>query len=150
MSMSNFPLDWSGTYEYDYSPSLDSTPEPVTFQLEIQFSNDTEFTGTVCDDPDSNMPEPGVVTGKLIGNRIEFVKQMPKATYIEPSGDSLKFDCAHPPIYYTGEYIPDEALLIGGWHFAPISTGVLEWPATGGTWHADAKPTEQFRVPDRK
>jgi len=128
MSESNFPREWIGVYEYDCNPLEDSTPAPVAFKLTFRFSDDTEFTGQVFDDPDSSMPEPGTFSGKLIGNKIEFVKRMPVATYIEPNGKSLKFDCAHPEIYYTGEYIRDENLMVGAWHFEPISSGAMAYP----------------------
>ena len=133
-----FPTEWTGVYEYDYNPALDSTPEPVIFRLRFHFSTATDFTGQVYDDPNSPMPEPGTISGMLIGNKIEFVKQMPKATYIDTDGGSLKFDCAHPEIYYSGEYIPEENLMVGTWHFAPISSGIMECSVGVGTWHADA------------
>ena len=132
-----FPLQWFGVYEYDYNPSFDVSPEPVAFKLEFCFTNDIDFTGSVCDDANSSMPELGTVTGKLIGSKIEFVKQMPKATYMELDGSSRKFDYLHPKIYYAGEFISDENLMVGAWHFAPISRGGMEYPGGAGTWHAD-------------
>jgi len=97
MSSSKFPLNWTGVYEYDYNSNVDlETPDPVTFRINFEFFNDTEFTGQVCDSVDSPMPEPGTVKGRLIGNSIEFVKLMPIATYIEPEGGTRKFECSHP------------------------------------------------------
>ena len=138
MNNMKFPLQWAGVYEYDYNPNYDLTQEPVVFKLEFCFSNDVDFTGEVCDDANSSMPEPGTISGKLIGNKIEFVKQMPKATYMELDGSSLKFDCPHPKIYYVGEFISDENLMVGAWHIAPFSIAAIEYPGGAGTWHADA------------
>ena len=125
-------------YEYDYIPLSDLTPDPVSFELFFQFTSSTDFTGQVRDDPSSSMPESGTVSGKLTGNRIEFVKQMPIATYMEPNGESLKFDNPHPDIFYSGEYIADENLMIGTWQIKPVSPGIFEQSGASGTWHADA------------
>ena len=125
-------------YEYDYIPLSDLTPDPVSFELFFQFTSSTDFTGQVRDDPSSSMPESGTVSGELTGNRIEFVKQMPIATYMEPNGESLKFDNPHPDIFYSGEYIADENLVIGTWQIKPVSPGILEQSGASGTWHADA------------
>ena len=138
MSKLKFPLKWSGVYEYDYIPLSDLTPDPVSFELFFQFTSSTDFTGQVRDDPSSSMPESGTVSGKLTGNRIEFVKQMPIATYMEPNGESLKFDNPHPDIFYSGEYIADENLMIGTWQIKPVSPGIFEQSGASGTWHADA------------
>ena len=150
MSKLTFPLKWSGVYEYDYIPLSDLTPEPVSFELFLQFTSSTDFMGQVRDDPSSSMPEPGKVSGKLTGNRIEFVKQMPIATYTEANGESLKFDNPHPDIFYSGEYIADENLMIGTWQIKPVSPGILEHPGASGTWHADAvNSSEEDRTQDR-
>lgn len=77
MNNLKFPFRWVGVYEYDNIPEFDLTPEPVAFKLEFCFASDTDFTGQVCDDVNSSMPEPGTISGKLVGNKIEFVKQMP-------------------------------------------------------------------------
>lgn len=138
MSNLKFPLRWVGVYEYDNIPEFDLTRESVAFKLEFCFASDTDFTGQVCDDVNSSMPEPGTIAGKLDGNKIEFVKRMPKATYMELDGSSRKFDCPHPDIYYVGKFISDENLMVGTWEFAPISTGALEYLGVTGTWHADA------------
>lgn len=138
MSKLTFPLEWSGVYEYDYIPLVDFDPEPVSFRLFLQFTNSTEFSGRVQDDPSSSMPEPGKVTGKLLENQIEFIKRMPVATYMEPNGESLKFNNPHPDIFYSGEYVAEENLLIGTWQIKPTSTGILGHPGASGIWHADA------------
>ena len=138
MSESNFPLEWVGAYEYDYNPVTGSIFQSVAFQLSFQFANKTDFVGQVRDAPDSPMPEPGTIRGKLVDNKIEFVKQMPVATYLEQNGKFSKFDCAHPKIFYTGEYIPEDNLMVGAWHIEPVSSGAIEYFGASGTWHADA------------
>ena len=139
MKDSNFPSSWTGVYEYDPSEEFFAIPEPVAFTLELKFSSDSEFTGDVADAADSPMPEPGTVAGKLNGNFIEFVKHMPVATFIEENGSSSKSQDRHPPIYYRGEYAPEEKLLVGSWHILPKSAGLQEYAGVTGTWHADAR-----------
>ena len=134
----NFPLVWSGAYEYDLIPEMDRVPAAVAFRLELHFSGDGNFTGNVRDSDDSPMLELGVVNGKLENDKISFVKSMPVATFMEQDGSSTRMNCEHPPIHYEGEYVREENLLVGCWHIPSMSSGVFEQPPATGTWHADA------------
>ena len=138
-SQTNFPLAWSGAYEYDFILEMDYTPPAIAFRLELQFSNDVDFTGHVRESSNSPMPELGVINGKLENDKITFVKSMPVATLLEFDGSSTKMDCDHPPIHYEGEYVREENLLVGHWIIPSKSTGVFEQPPTTGTWYADAE-----------
>ena len=62
---------------------------------------------------------------------------MPIATFIEENGETSRSNDRHPPIYYTGEYFPDENRLAGTWHILPKSAGLIEYPGVTGTWHAE-------------
>jgi len=138
-SNTNFPLVWSGFYEYDFIPEMDCAPTAIAFRLELQFSSDIDFTGHVRESEASPMPELGVVIGKLENDKITFVKSMPVATMMESDGSSTKMDCDHPPIHYEGEYVREENLLVGCWQIRSKSNGVFGQPPTTGTWYADAE-----------
>src|ERR1700753_236375 len=98
--------NWKGQYKYDnkiHERLLGF--EATNFQIDITDINDKQFTGSVFDDvATGGMDGVGKIVGEVIGNKIEFVKQMPVMMMIDTKGTRRTLNKKHRDIYYTGTF----------------------------------------------
>jgi hypothetical protein len=96
---------WIGTYSYSSQVMRKLIPNAeVSFEINIDKFDVNNFNGTVKDDPSTGgTPGIGVITGKIIGNKIEFIKKMPiRSSYLTTGDYLVESGKKHTPIYYSG------------------------------------------------
>ena len=111
---------WIGYYKYNdkkfqYLVGFEQT----NFEIEIQSVNRNRFEGIVQDDLSTGgMKDAGIIKGKIINNKMKFVKQMPVMYGIYSNGKGKYFpDKKHPKIYYQGMISDDKKTIKGNWGF---------------------------------
>jgi hypothetical protein len=144
----NITGNWRGQYWHHYKGP--SELPPVGFTLSLKKGWLGRFAGGVQDDPESGMPEPGLVRGNFRYPRIAFTKFMPVfyitdgdgkvvkfRDWLNSGGEYWEFDRPHPPISYEGEFIDaDHAKGIwtikGAWVWIEDRQAIETPLATGG------------------
>ena len=95
---------WKGKYKYNLKKDVEFNNKEVEFIVEIKEFDGEKFSGTIQDNDDYfGTRGIGIIEGKINGNKIDFIKQMPIKTVvlnykkrIEVSNKKQK------PIYYSG------------------------------------------------
>ena len=119
--------------------------EKPTFEIEILSVNDNAFTGKIHDDLTTGGTEGvGEISGKIIGERIDFVKLMPVMTFlIDRKGTKKNCNKKHRPIYYTGQFSSDGQTISGTWRFkfGFVWIGIIPVPVipSKGIWSMTRK-----------
>ncbi|MEO6231080.1 MAG: hypothetical protein ABJB11_24610 [Ferruginibacter sp.] len=132
---------WAGYYKFD-NEAIQKTSgfEHTNFEIKIQTINKNSFTGIVEDNLETGGTEGiGEIKGNVLGERVEFVKQMPIMTLIvDKKGTRKTLNKKHRPIYYSGTFSGDKKTISGNWKFkfGFIWLGLLPIPVppTKGTW----------------
>jgi hypothetical protein len=132
---------WKGQYKYDNKAHQKLKGVAGTnFVIDIVPTTDEYFTGTVQDDLETGGTEGvGQITGRVTGNKIEFVKQMPVMTMLlAKKGMRKTFNRKHRKIYYTGTFSDDRKTVSGQWKFkfGFIRIWIMPVPVmpSSGTW----------------
>lgn len=95
---------WKGKYKYNLKQISTFNNKEVEFLMEITEFDGENFIGTVQDN-DQNLGTKGIGTieGKINGNHIEFIKQMPVKSMLFKNGKKVEIEGKkHNPIYYSG------------------------------------------------
>jgi hypothetical protein len=132
---------WIGEYKFDKEvhqkmSGFDST----NFEIEITKVDNCNFSGKVQDDLSTGGTEGiGEIIGKVSGEKIEFIKQMPVMTLmVGKDGIRKKLNKSHRKIYYQGIFSGDRKSISGKWRFkfGFIWFGLIPIPVTPtkGTW----------------
>ena len=84
---------WSGYYKFDKEDIQEKIGFASTnFEIEITKTDKQNFTGNVQDDMSTGGTEGiGEITGKVSGEKIKFIKQMPFLTLILDHGRNITF-----------------------------------------------------------
>jgi hypothetical protein len=137
---------WKGQYKYD-SKAVQQTKgvEATNFVIDITDIHKENFTGTVEDDLATGGTEGiGKITGRAVGTYVEFIKQMPIMTTINPkTGVTKTYNKKHMPIKYTGTLSADGKTITGVWKFKVgfILMGIIRIMGVSitGTWTMTVK-----------
>jgi hypothetical protein len=132
---------WIGQYKFDKEvhqkmSGFDST----NFEIEITKVDNNNFIGKVQDDLSTGGTEGvGEIIGKVSGEKIEFIKQMPIMTLlVGKDGTRKTLNKKHRKIYYQGIFSSDKKSIAGQWRFkfGFIWFGLIPIPIvpTKGTW----------------
>ena len=111
---------WTGHYSFaDEKVNKIRGFEKTFFEIEILAVSENTFTGKVQDDLNTGGTEGvGEILGKIMGDRIDFVKSMPVMTLlIDRKGTRKTYNKKHRPIYYTGQFSGDGLTVSGSWRF---------------------------------
>ncbi|MBV5284035.1 MAG: hypothetical protein JZU53_16555 [Paludibacter sp.] len=112
---------WKGTYKYVTELNTKVSKIETLFTIIIAEYDGLNFKGTVTDDLESGGTRgEGVIKGKLKEGKIEFVKQMPIATFFTKEAVQIEISKKHKPIYYSG--ILNNGAFEGKWK---IKGGIL-------------------------
>ena len=137
---------WTGHYSFeDERINKIRGFDKTFFEMEILAVNENEFTGKIQDDLSSGgMEGVGDIKGKIMGDRIDFVKSMPVMTLLMDKKGTIKtFNKKHHPIYYTGQFSNDGLTVSGTWRikFGFIWIGLLPIPfmPSKGIWSMTRK-----------
>ena len=132
---------WIGQYKFDKEVHQKMTGFGHTnFEIEIISVDNNLFQGKVKDDLTTGGTEGiGEIQGKVTGDIVEFVKQMPIMTLlIGKDGTRKTLNRKHRKIYYSGTFSSDKKSISGHWRFkfGFIWFGLIPIPVTqtGGTW----------------
>jgi hypothetical protein len=133
---------YTGFYKYNKERIQKIIAHDKTlFFIDINDTDGEKFSGTIQDDINTGgTPGIGTITGKINGDKIFFVKQMPIAAII--TNDVQKnFNKKHRKIYYDG--IKSDGIFKGTWKlkFGFIFFGLLPIliAETRGTWEMKKK-----------
>lgn len=108
---------WKGKYKYNMNQNSEFNNKEVEFIIEIKEFDGEKFIGTVQDiDENYGTKGLGTIEGKLSGNHIEFVKQMPiKTMLVINNGKKIEVENKkHNPILYSGVLNSSNSYL-GNW-----------------------------------
>lgn len=132
---------WIGQYTFDKEVHQKMIGfDKTNFEIEITNIDNNNFYGKVQDDLTTGGSEGiGEIKGKLTGDTVEFVKQMPVMTLmIDKNGTRKILNKKHPKIYYSGNFSNDRKSISGQWRskFGFIWFGFIPIPIppTKGTW----------------
>jgi hypothetical protein len=132
---------WIGHYKFDKEAHQKMTGfDSTNFEIEITHLDKNIFFGTVKDDLFTGGTEGiGEVHGKVKGDIVEFVKQMPVMTLlVDKVGTRKTLNKKHRKIYYSGTFSSDKKSISGQWRFkfGFIWSGLIPIPVipTKGTW----------------
>lgn len=111
---------WTGYYSFknkDFNKIRGF--EKTFFDLEILSVKEDTFIGKIQDDLTTGGTEGiGEISGKIVGDRINFVKLMPVMTLlVDRKGTRKTYNKRHRPIYYTGQFTSDGETVAGTWQF---------------------------------
>jgi hypothetical protein len=113
--------------------------EQTFFDIEIiEFDGET-FSGEVQEEPVGHQGK-GTITGKLIGNNLTFIKQMPTKAVLTPNGEIKTYNKPHPKLFYKGILVDKK--FIGTWTLKSGLDffGLFSFPInTHGTWEMRKK-----------
>jgi len=132
---------WKGQYKYDdkFHQKLKGV-DATNFEIIITSTEGDRFNGSVQDDLTTGGTEGiGEIVGKISGDKIEFIKQMPVMTVmVDKKGTRKTFNRKQRKIYYTGVFSNDRKTITGQWQFkfGFIWIGIIPIPvqANKGTW----------------
>ena len=137
---------WIGQYKFDNKAHLEITGfESTNFEIEITKVENNNFTGKVQDDLTTGGTEGiGEIAGKVFGENIQFVKQMPIMTVLlGKEGIRKTYNKKHRKIYYLGTFSGDRKSISGQWKFkfGFIWFGFIPVPVTPtkGAWKMKLK-----------
>ena len=132
---------WIGQYKFDKEVHQKMTGyDSTNFAIEITNVDNNNFFGKVQDDLTTGGTEGiGEIEGKVTGDIIEFVKQMPVMTLlVDKKGTRKTLNKKHRKIYYSGTFSSDGKSNSGQWRFkfGFIWFGLVPIPIipTKGTW----------------
>lgn len=132
---------WKGQYKYDNKVHQQLKGVDATnFEIDITTIDDKHFTGTVQDDLSTGGTEGrGEISGRIIGNAVEFVKQMPVLSILNgKTGVRKTYNRKHRKIYYTGTFSDDGKTISGRWKFKAgfvlVGLMLILGSSNGGTW----------------
>jgi hypothetical protein len=133
--------NWIGHYTFD-NPAYNRIRgfEETIFDIEIIYVDQNNFTSKVQDDLSTGGTEGiGEIVGKVIGDKVAFVKQMPVLTLLTGKNQARKsFNKNHRKIYYSGRFSEDKKSISGQWRFkfGFIFIGLIPIPVipSKGTW----------------
>ncbi len=132
---------WIGYYKYDKQAYQERAGfDKTNFEVEILTIENDNFIGKVQDDiTTGGMEGIGEIFGKVNGDKIEFVKQMPIMTLlVNKKGTRKTFNKKHRKIYYYGTFSNDWKSVNGQWKFkfGFIWIGIIPIPIipAKGTW----------------
>ena len=132
---------WARQYKFDKEVHQKMTGfDSTNFDIEITSVDNNNFIGKVQDDLTTGGTEGvGEIVGKIRGEKIAFVKQMPILTVmVDKNGTRKTFNKRHKKIYYSGTFSSDRITIIGTWKFkfGFIWLGLIPIPVlpTYGTW----------------
>jgi len=111
---------WEGLYRYHNKVHQElKGVDGTKFEINITETDNENFTGTVQDDLATGGTEGvGEITGRVSGNQLYFVKQMPVRTvFILSNGTRKTYNKKHHPINYTGTFSEDGKTVSGEWRF---------------------------------
>ncbi len=112
---------WKGFYTYDLPERCKTARHKrVFFDIEIINLNNDDFRGNVKDDRASGGTSGiGYIIGKVINEKIMFVKKMPVLTFSDREGNIyIDQTQEHTPIYYEGNFVEGSRNRItGNWKF---------------------------------
>ncbi len=131
--------NWIGKYWYSGNVPDRLKERKTEFELTIENHLNSKISGKVSDDLETGgTPGIGSFSGKIMGNRISFVKRMPVRSYFLPDGTNIEEDKPHRPIYYKGILNAKENSIKGTWRFKfgiEFLNGRLAiYPSTKGQW----------------
>lgn len=131
---------WIGQYKYDKKAHQRLTGFDFTnFEIEIIVVDKNTFSGQVQDDLTTGGTKGiGKVQGKIVDNKVEFVKRMPFMSLIDKDGSRKTLKKEHHQIYYSGTFSNDKKSISGQWRFkfGVIWFGLMPIPTfpIRGTW----------------
>ena len=132
---------WIGEYKFDKELHQRMTGfDSTNFEIEITNVENGNFFGKVQDDLTTGGTEGiGEIKGKITGDIIEFVKQMPVMTLlVDKNGTRKTLNKKHRKIFYSGSFSSDRKSISGQWRFkfGFICFGLFPIPIlpTKGTW----------------
>jgi hypothetical protein len=111
---------WTGHYSFN-NENINKIRgfEKTLFEFEILNVNGNVFNGKIKDDLNTGgMEGIGEIAGKIMGNKIDFIKTMPIMTLlVDKKGTRKMLNKKHRPIYYTGQFSSDGQMVSGTWRF---------------------------------
>ena len=131
---------WTGQYKYGKETIQKATGFAGTnFDIEILSIENDNFVGTVKDDLSTGGTKGiGEIVGKVVGENIEFIKQMPVMTSINKDGTMKTYNKKQRKIYYSGTFSKDGKSISGEWRFkfgfVWIGFIPIPIPPTKGIW----------------
>ena len=132
---------WTGQYKFDKEVHQKMTGfDSTNFKIEITSVENNIFFGRVQDDLTIGGTEGiGEIQGKVSGDAVKFVKQMPIMTLmVGKEGTRKTLHKKHRKIYYSGTFSSDRKSITGQWKFkfGFIWVGFIPIPITPtkGTW----------------
>lgn len=111
---------WSGHYTFDNQEHNKIRGFEFTkFDIDIVNVDNDNFSGKVQDDLSTGGTEGiGDITGKVNGDKVEFIKQMPVMTVlVDKKGTRKTFNKKHRKLYYSGTFSADKKSIGGSWRF---------------------------------
>ncbi|MFZ1634859.1 MAG: hypothetical protein WAT43_13340 [Chitinophagales bacterium] len=95
---------WTGTYQHESERIPEERRNQRTkFKINIIDFDGVHFSGEIEDEVESGgMQGVGRIEGKLIDNKISFIKMMPIQTVYMPDGTRTQLQNRHRNIYYSG------------------------------------------------
>jgi hypothetical protein len=137
---------WIGQYKFDKEVNQKMIGfDHTNFEIEIISIDKNKFQGKVQDDITTGGTEGiGEIQGKIVGNTVKFIKQMPIMTILfDKEGERKTFNRKHSKIYYSGTYSSDKKSIGGHWRikFGLIWIGLfpIVLIPTKGTWTMSLK-----------
>lgn len=132
---------WVGQYKFEKEVHQKMSGfESTNFELEVIKADNNNFFGKIQDDLSTGGTEGvGEIIGKISGEKIEFIKQMPIMTLmVGKNGTRETLNKKHRKIYYQGIFSSDRKSISGQWRFkfGFIWLGIIPIPVspTKGTW----------------
>ena len=129
---------WIGTYKMGKGRLPKERRGGITkFILEITEFDGKRFSGFVEDDLESGGTKGrGEISGEIVNGKVNFIKQMPIATYHLKDEGRIEENKPHRKIYYSG--ILKENTIQGSWRFkfgfGRIKGRIAFFPASKGIW----------------
>lgn len=132
---------WTGQYKFDKEVHQKKRGfESTNFEIEITAVNNNNFVGKVQDDLRTGGTEGiGEISGKISGEKVEFIKQMPVLTLlVGKEGTRKTLHQKHVKIVYSGTFSSDRKSISGKWKIKSglIWFGLIPIPVipTKGSW----------------
>ena len=96
--------NWSGTYQHESKRIPEERRKQRTkFKINIIDFDGVRFSGEIEEETESGgMQGVGKIEGRIIDNKITFVKMMPFQTLYMPDGTRTQLQNRHRDIYYSG------------------------------------------------
>ena len=109
---------WIGEYWFTEKAPDNLLNRKTNFEAQIDSIENSKFSGWVKDDLSSGGTKgKGTIDGKIKGNKVKFVKQMPILTLIIGNDEKIEENKPHKPIYYQGTINLEKNEITGTWRF---------------------------------